>query len=103
MAHAGNDETYHIVKEGEESILRVKGSSNAQALASAVSHAIYDNRPVTLRAIGAGAVNQAIKAIAIARGYVAPRGIDLAVRPGFQTVTMHDGDVSAVTLKVITT
>ncbi len=81
----------------------MKASSNAQALASAVSHAIYDSRPVTLRAIGAGAVNQAIKAIAIARGFVAPRGIDLAVRPGFTTVTMHDGDVSAVTLKVITT
>lgn len=79
----------------------MKASSNAQALASALSHAVYDSRPVTLRAIGAGAVNQAIKAIAIARGYVAPRGIDLSCRPGFTTVTMTDGDVSAVTLKVI--
>jgi stage V sporulation protein S len=54
-----------------------------------------------LRAIGAGAVNQAIKACAIARGYVAPRGIDLSIRPGFATVTMRDGDVSAITLLII--
>ena len=79
----------------------MRASSNAQALASAISHAIYDSRAVTLRAIGAGAVNQAIKAIAIARGYVAPRGIDLTIRPGFATVTMKDGDVSAITLAVI--
>lgn len=79
----------------------MKSSSNPQSLASAISHAIYDSRKVTLRAIGAGAVNQAIKACAIARGYVAPRGIDLSVRPGFTTVTMRDGDVSAITLLII--
>jgi len=79
----------------------VKSSSNPQSLASAISHAIYDNRTVCLRAIGAGAVNQAIKACAIARGYVAPRGIDLSIRPGFTTVTMRDGDVSAITLLIL--
>lgn len=91
-------------KSTEESILRVKNSSNPQSVASALSHAIYDNRKVVLRAIGAGSVNQAIKACAIARGFVAPRGIDLSVRPGFDTVTMGDGtEVSAVTLTIVTT
>jgi stage V sporulation protein S len=79
----------------------VKSSSNPQSLASAISHAVYDSRKVTLRAIGAGAVNQAIKACAIARGYVAPRGIDITVKPGFTTVSMHDGDVSAITLTIL--
>jgi stage V sporulation protein SpoVS len=45
---------------------------------------------VTLRGVGAGAVNQMAKACAIARGYVASRGVDLVVRPGFTTVQMRD-------------
>lgn len=87
---------------GEASILRVKSSSSPQSVAAALSHAIYDSRPVKLRAIGAGAVNQAVKACAIARGYVAPRGIDLSFKPGFDTLHMDDGeDISAVTFSII--
>ena len=84
-----------------EALLRVKASASPQALAGALSHAVYDGKRVVLRAIGAGAVNQAIKAIAIARGYVAPRGIDLTCRPGFDTVHMPEGDISAITLRVV--
>ena len=97
------EEIVEVVRDGEDAVLRVKSSSNPQALASALSHAVYDSKKVVLRAIGAGAVNQAIKACAIARGYVAPRGIDLAVRPGFTTVTMAEGDVSAITLQILVT
>lgn len=85
----------------DEDILRVKGTASVPPLASAISHAVYDGRTVTLRAIGASAVSQAIKAVAVARGYVAPRGIDLMVVPGFATVKMPDGDVTAITLRVI--
>jgi stage V sporulation protein S len=85
----------------EDDVLRVKSSSNPQALASSVAHALYDSREPVLRAVGAGAVNQAVKAIAIARGYVAPRGIDIAVVPGFKTITMPDGEASAIVLRVI--
>jgi stage V sporulation protein S len=87
----------------DETVLRVKGTASVPPLASAISHAIYDGKTVTLRAIGASAVSQAVKAAAVARGYVAPRGIDLALIPGFTTVTMPDGDVTAVTLRVVTT
>lgn len=97
------EETFEVVREGEDAVLRVKNNSNPQALASALSHAIYDSKKVILRAIGAGAVNQAIKACAIARGYVAPRGIDLAIRPGFVTVHLDDADVSAITLQILIT
>lgn len=84
-----------------EAVLRVKGTASVPPLASAISHAIYDGKTVTLRAIGASAVSQAVKAAAVARGYVAPRGIDLALIPGFTTVQMPDGDVTAVTLRIV--
>lgn len=86
----------------EETILRVKGTASVSALASAISHAVYDGKEVTLRAIGASAVSQATKAVAVARGYVAPRGFDLSMRPGFVTVEMPDGPVTAMTLKILT-
>jgi stage V sporulation protein S len=86
----------------ESDVLRVKASSNPASLASAIAHQIYDNQPAILRAIGAGAVNQAIKAIAIARGYVGSRGQDLICIPGFATVEMPEGPVSAIVLRVLT-
>ena len=83
-------------------MLRVSNTSSPADLASAISHALYDGRKVTLRAIGAGAVNQAVKGVAIARGYVAQRGLDLACAPGFQTVKLQDSDVSAIVIRVFT-
>lgn len=95
------DADFDVEETTEESVLRVKGSSNPSAVASALSHALYDNRRVVLRAIGAGAVNQAVKACAIARGYCAPRGLDLTIVPGFDNVNMPDGEkLSAITLSV---
>src|SRR5580765_6727935 len=87
-------------RHGEEQILRVKASSSPASLASAVSHAIYDGRRVTLRAIGAGAVNQAVKSLAIAQSYVGVRGLVIYTRPGFANVEMPDGTVSAIVLRV---
>ena len=85
----------------EESVLRVKGSSSATALASAISHGVYDGKKVVLRAIGAAAVNQAVKGVAIAQSYVGARGIILSMRPGFTDVVMPDGIVTAVVIRVI--
>ena len=84
----------------EEPFLRVSAGSNPQSVAAAIAHAIYDTKNVKLRAIGAGAVNQAVKAIAIARGYVAPRGLDLVCKPGFATVDSRDGQISAVVFTI---
>ena len=85
-----------VVTPSVEDFLRVSASSNPQSVASAIAHAVYDNRAVKLRAVGAGAVNQAVKAIAIARGYVAPRGLDLTCKPGFTTIESRDGEISAI-------
>jgi stage V sporulation protein S len=85
-----------------EDFLKVSAQSNPQSVASAIAHAIYDNKHVKIRAIGAGAVNQAVKAMAIARGYVAPRGIDLVCTPGFTTVNSREGEISAIVFIVTT-
>ena len=89
-----------IEKENEEKFLRVSAGSNAQSVGSAIAHALYETPQVKLRAVGASAVNQAVKAIAIARGYVAPRGLDLTCRPGFATVESRDGSISAIVFTI---
>lgn len=88
------------VASTEEPFLRVSASSNPQSVASAIAHAVYDSRLVKLRAVGAGAVNQSVKAIAIARGYVAPRGFDLSCVPGFTTIDSREGEISAIVFTV---
>jgi len=92
--------TPELIVSNEEPFLRVSASSNPQSVASAIAHAIYDARHVKLRAVGAGAVNQAVKAIAIARGYVAPRGMDLSCIPGFTTIESRDGEISAIVFAI---
>lgn len=87
-----------MVDDGE--ILRVKGSTSATSLAATIAHGIYDGKKMSLRAIGAAAVNQAIKAVAIAQGYVATKGHDLSMRAGFDDVEMPDGVVTAIILKL---
>jgi stage V sporulation protein S len=84
----------------EEQFLRVSASSNPQSVASAIAHAIYEKHEVKMRAVGAGAVNQAVKAMAIARGYVAPRGLDLVCKPGFTTIQSRDGEISAIVFAI---
>ena len=49
-----------------------------------------------MQAIGAGAINQAVKAIAIARGYVAPAGMDLVCIPGFIDITIDGEERTAI-------
>jgi stage V sporulation protein S len=85
----------------DDVVLRVGSKTPVDSLASAVSHGVYASRPVVLRAIGPGAISQAIKAVAIARGMVAPRGFDLALVPGFVTIAMPDAEVTGIVLRVI--
>jgi len=82
-------------------LLKVSSSSSAAKLAGAIANNVYIGTEVTLRAVGAAAVNQAMKSVAIAQSYVGPRGKVLSCRPGFTTVAMSDGDISAMTFKII--
>jgi stage V sporulation protein S len=85
-----------------DSVIRVGGGSDPSAVASAISNAFYEKQEVVLRAVGASAVNQANKAIAIARGYIAPRGLDLYCRQGFANVPGRDGQdsISAIVFRL---
>lgn len=90
-----------MVDNTSDNDLRVGARTPPADLASAISHGIYDGKTVTLRSIGAGAVNQATKAIAIAQGYVAPRGIVLHNIIGFASVNMPDKpDTTAIIHRV---
>lgn len=82
-----------------ENVMRVSASSSPQAVAGSIRAVIFeDNRMPVVRAVGAGAVAQACKGIAIARGYVATRGHDLGVNIGFDTIPGDQGqDISAQT------
>lgn len=90
-----------VIKDTEEDVLRVSSTTPPQELASAIAHACYAGKPPVVRAIGAGAVNQAVKALIIANQYVASRGKSLQFRPGFQTIPMKDGEVSAIVIYCI--
>lgn len=63
--------------------LLVSTKTNPRAVAGAIAESIKEKESVVITAIGAGAVNQAVKAIAIARGYVAPSGYNLTCVPSF--------------------
>ena len=75
----------------------VRPDSNVQGIAGLITSSIMEERRITLRAIGAGAVNQAIKGTIQARQQLAGNGEDLVLRCGFTTVKGHDGsDVTAI-------
>lgn len=84
----------------ETQLLRVKGSSSAPSLASVIAHGVYEGKSISLRAIGAAAVNQAMKAVAIAQSYVGAKGMRLMVIPGFTDVEMDDGTVTALVFRL---
>ncbi|MFY9258069.1 MAG: stage V sporulation protein S [Dethiobacteria bacterium] len=70
--------------------LKVSANSKPKAVAGAVAAIIRKNGYVELQAVGAGAVNQAIKAIAIARGFLAPNGINLVMIPAFVEIEINN-------------
>lgn len=77
-------------------VLRVSANSNPKSVAGALAAVVRENGCAELQSVGAGAVNQAVKAIAIARGFVAPNGIDLVVIPGFAEISIEDEERTAI-------
>ena len=80
--------------------LKVSSTSNPNSVAGAIAGLIKDNHKVEIQAIGAGALNQAIKGIAIARGYVAPAGIELFCVPAFAEVDVENEKRTGIKLIV---
>lgn len=74
----------------------MSATSKPKAVAGALAAVLRAKGPVELQAIGAGAVNQAVKAIAITRGFVAPNGIDLVAIPAFTKVEIEGEERTAI-------
>jgi len=79
--------------------LKVSTTSQPKLVAGAIAAVVRTGQSVEVVTIGAGAVNQAVKSIAIARGYVAPNGIDLISIPSFHQIEV-DG-VEKTSLKFV--
>ncbi len=80
--------------------IKVSAKSRSTAVAGAIAGVIREHKHADVQAIGAGAVNQAIKAIAIARGYLQQDGLDIICVPTFVDVDVSGEERTAVKLAV---
>ncbi len=83
-------------------ILKVSSTSDPSATAGALANTIREEGLAELQAIGPKAVNQAVKAITIARGYMAPSGVDLIFVPSFVDVQIDEENKTAMRMRVKT-
>ena len=81
-------------------VLKVSTKSNPNSAAGALAAIIKEKNIVEIQAVGAGAINQAVKAIAIARGFVAPSGKDIVCIPAFTDIEIDGEERTAIKLIV---
>ena len=82
-------------------IIKVSSKSVSQKVAGSIANSFREgNVSVEIQTVGAGAVNQAIKAISIARGYTAPLGLNLVCTPAFYDVIIEGKEKTAIKLIV---
>ena len=78
--------------------LKVRSKSNPNSIAGALANVLKEKNTVEIQASGAGALNQAIKAVAIARGFVAPSGKNLICIPAFTDIMIDGEERTAIKL-----
>lgn len=81
-------------------LLKVSSTSSPNSLAGAIAGLIKENGKAEMQAIGAGAINQAVKAVAIARGFVATTGMELTCMPAFAEVMIDNEERTAIKFTV---
>ncbi|NLJ61607.1 MAG: stage V sporulation protein S [Firmicutes bacterium] len=81
-------------------VLKVSAKSNPNSVAGALANVVRERGGAEVQAVGAAALNQAVKAVAIARGFVAPSGIDLVMIPAFTDVQIDGEERTAIKLIV---
>jgi stage V sporulation protein S len=91
-----------IINEEETivEVLKVSSKSSPNAVAGALAGVIREKGGAEIQAIGAGALNQSIKAVAIARGFMAPGGVDLVCIPAFTDIEIDGEERTAIKLLV---
>ena len=80
--------------------LKVSSKSDPNRVAGALANVLRDKGSAEIQSIGAGALNQAIKAVAIARGFVAPSGKNLVCIPAFTDIVIDGDERTAIKLIV---
>ena len=80
--------------------LRVSAKSKPNTVAGAVAGVIREKGEVEVQTVGAGALNQAVKAIAIARGFLIPSGIEIVCVPSFSDIEIDGNERTAIRLVV---
>jgi stage V sporulation protein S len=86
----------------EDIRLKVAAGSNPKSVAGSIVNNIRENKGVEIMVMGPQAVNQAMKAIAIARGYIGPEGKEILCRPEFTHLTLDGEEKSAMRLVIVT-
>jgi stage V sporulation protein S len=81
-------------------VIKVSAQSRSTAVAGAIAGVMRERRHAEVQAIGASAVNQAIKAVAIARNYLEPDGMQIMCMPEFVEVDINGQERTAVKLVV---
>lgn len=96
-----HDETaFSGISPTSDLLIRVASNSQTTAVAGSIAKATREGKRPILQAIGAGATNQALKALIVARSYLEQDGIDLIFVPTFADVTIEDQERTAVRLEV---
>lgn len=90
-----------MMKQKEIEVLKVSSKSNPNAVAGALASVVKEEGFAELQAVGAGAVNQAVKAIAIARGFLAPSGYNLICVPAFSDIDIDGEERTAMMFMVL--
>jgi len=80
--------------------IKVSAKSRSTAVAGAIANVIREHKEAEVQAIGAGAVNQAVKAIAIARGYLKQDSLDITCAPTFVEVDVGGQERTAIKFSV---
>ena len=81
-------------------MIKVATNSSPSKVAGSLATIIREQKVVEIQTIGAGALNQAIKAIAIARGFLVSSGIDIVVIPSFREVMINQNEKTAIKLRI---
>ncbi len=89
-----------IIQQHTTEVLKVSTRSRPSAVAGAIAGVIRDSGHVEVQSIGAGATNQAIKAVAIARSYLLEEGVDIYCVPAFIDVSIDSEERTAIRLLV---
>jgi stage V sporulation protein S len=81
-------------------VLKVSSHSSPNSVAGALAGVVREQGACEIQTVGAGALNQAVKAIAIARGFLAPSGVDLSCVPAFADISINGEERTAIRILV---